>query len=81
MERIRANSFCCGGGGGVMTGFTDWAGKNAGLRIQEGVDTGADKMISICPFCYFNLTEGTRRVSSKMSLHDLTELIDAALEE
>jgi heterodisulfide reductase subunit D len=81
MERIRGNSFCCGGGGGVMTGFTDWAGKNAGLRIQEGVDTGADKMISICPFCYFNLTEGTRRVSSKMSLHDLTELIDAALEE
>ncbi len=81
MERTRSNSFCCGGDGGVMTGFTDWAAKNAGLRIQEGMETGADKMVSICPFCYFNLTEGSRRVGSNMTLHDLTELVDAALEE
>lgn len=80
MERIRGNSFCCGGGGGVMTGFTEWSGKNAGLRIMEGVATGMEKMVSICPFCYFNLTEGSRRVGSNMTLHDLTELIDAALE-
>ncbi len=64
-----------------MTGFTDWAGKNAGLRIQEGEETGAEKMVSICPFCYFNLTEGSKRVGSKMTLHDLTELIDLALAE
>ena len=81
MDRIRGNSYCCGGGGGVMTGFTDWAGKNASLRIQEGEETGADKMVSICPFCYFNLTEGSKRIGSEMTLHDLTELIDLALAE
>ena len=79
MDRIRGNSFCCGGGGGVMTGFTDWAAKNASLRIQEGMETGAEKMISTCPFCYFNLTEGSKRINSTMTLHDLTEIIDMAM--
>ena len=81
MDRIRSNSYCCGGGGGVMTGFGDWAAKNAGLRIAEGMETGAEKMISICPFCYFNLSEGAKRTGSKMTLHDLTELVDAALQD
>lgn len=81
MDRIKGNSFCCGGGGGVMTGYGDWAAKNAGLRIEEGMQTGAEKMVSICPFCHFNLNEGSRRINSEMKMHDLTELIDAVLEE
>jgi heterodisulfide reductase subunit D len=79
MKRNRANSFCCGGGGGVMTGFGEWAAKNASLRIQEGEDTGAERMVSICPFCHFNLNEGAKRISSQIKVHDLTELIDQVL--
>ncbi|MCD4677188.1 MAG: (Fe-S)-binding protein [Desulfobacula sp.] len=79
MERIGSNSYCCGGGGGVMTGYGDWAAKNAGLRIQEGLDTGAEQMISICPFCHYNLNEGSKRIQSDMKLYDLVELIDMAL--
>ena len=70
-----------GGGGGVMTGFGDWATKNAGLRITEGLETGADRMVSICPFCHYNLNEGAKRLGSSMTLHDLTELIDEVLPE
>ena len=81
MERIRGNSFCCGGGGGVMTGFGDWATKNASLRIREGLEVGAEKMISICPFCHYNLNEGAKRAGSGMTLHDLTELVDMAIGE
>ncbi len=81
MERIRANSFCCGGGGGVMTGFGDWATKNASLRIEEGMETGAEKMVSICPFCYFNLNEGAKRIGSGMQVVDLVELVDQVLPE
>ena len=81
MERIRDNSYCCGGGGGVMTGFGDWAAKNAGYRIQEGMMTGAEKMVSICPFCHYNLNEGAKRVNSDMRLHDLVELLDMATED
>jgi hypothetical protein len=38
-------------------------------------------MVSICPFCHFNLNEGSKRIGSAMTLHDLTELIDLALPE
>lgn len=79
MQRIRANSYCCGGGGGVMTGFGEWATKNAGSRIQEGLDTGAEHMVSICPFCHYNLNQGAQKIGAKMKAHDLTELIDQVL--
>ena len=79
MERIRSNSYCCGGGGGVMTGYGDWAAKNASLRIEEGMDTGAEHMVSICPFCHYNLNQGSQRIDSKMKLYDLTELVDRVL--
>jgi heterodisulfide reductase subunit D len=79
MDRIRANSYCCGGGGGVMTGYPDWAQRNAALRIEEGLETGAEHMVSICPFCHFNLNQGSQALGSSMKLYDLIELIDRAL--
>lgn len=81
MERIRANSYCCGGGGGVMTGYGDWAAKNASKRIEEGMGTGAEHMVSICPFCHYNLNQGALRIGSGMKLYDLVELIDQVLPE
>ncbi len=81
MQRIRANSYCCGGGGGVMTGFPDWAQRNAALRIQEGMETGAETMVSICPFCHYNLNQGSQGIGSPMKLVDLTELINQVLPE
>ncbi|NQT56541.1 MAG: (Fe-S)-binding protein [Desulfobacteraceae bacterium] len=81
MQRIRANSYCCGGGGGVMTGYGDWAAKNASGRIEEGMETGADYMVSICPFCHYNLNEGSRRIGSGMKLYDLVEIIDQVIPE
>jgi len=79
MGRIRANSYCCGGGGGVMTGYGEWAASNASKRISEGMETGADYMVSICPFCHYNLNEGAKRIESPMKLLDLVELIDRVL--
>ena len=81
MERIRDNSYCCGGGGGVMTGYGDWAAKNASKRIEEGLQTGAEHMVSICPFCHYNLNEGSRRLGSDMKLYDLVELLDQVVPE
>ncbi|MEW6443272.1 MAG: (Fe-S)-binding protein [bacterium] len=81
MERVRANSYCCGGGGGVMTGYADWAARNASERVREGMRTGADLMATICPFCHHNLSEGSRRIESPLRVVDLVELIDRALPE
>ena len=76
MERTRGNSYCCGAGGGVMTGYREWATKNASGRIEEGIATGAEHMVSICPFCHFNLNEGAKRINSNMRVYDLVELLD-----
>ncbi len=62
-----------------MTGYGDWATKNAGLRIEEGMSTGAEHMVSICPFCHYNLNEGAKRIKSPMKLYDLVEFLDMAL--
>ncbi|MCA1787996.1 MAG: hypothetical protein LC657_18640, partial [Desulfobacteraceae bacterium] len=59
--------------------YGDWAAKNAGLRVKEALDTGAEQMISICPFCHFNLNEGSKRIKSDMKVYDLVELIDMVL--
>ena len=79
MKRIRGNSYCCGGGGGVMTAYGDWAAKNASKRIEEGMETGAEHMVSICPFCHYNLNQGAQRIGSSMMLYDLVELLDKAI--
>ncbi len=81
MGRIRANSYCCGGGGGVMTGYSDWATGNAAKRIEEGMATGAEDMVSICPFCHYNLNQGAGRIGSSMKLYDLVELLDRVVPE
>ena len=33
-------------------------------------------MVSICPFCHYNLNEGAKRINSDMRLVDLVELMD-----
>ena len=81
MSRIKANSYCCGGGGGVMTGFREWATENGGKRIEEGMSTSAENMVSICPFCHYNLNQGSQKIGNDMKLLDLVELIDRVLPE
>ena len=81
MERIKDNSYCCGGGGGCMTGYGDWAAKNASKRVEEGMNTGSEQMVSICPFCHYNINEGSRRIESDMKLYDLVELVDQVMPE
>ena len=43
------------------------------------METGADRMVSICPFCHFNLNEGSKRIGGQVKVHDLTELVDKVL--
>ena len=62
-----------------MTGFGEWATKNAGLRVAEGESTGAGVMVSTCPFCNYNLGQGAKRIGSAMQVLDLVELIDQVL--
>ena len=68
MVRNRENAFCCGGGS-VDPEFTKWA---AAERRREAAFTGADAIVSCCPFCRDSLEDGEENA---MQYLDLTELL------
>ncbi len=79
-ERIKDQSWCCGGGGGVRTAFPDFAHSTAAKLIDEAKKTtGAEAIITCCPFCELNISDVLIKRSDDMKLIDLTELIISAM--
>jgi Fe-S oxidoreductase len=85
MEMFRENSDCCGMGGGRM-----WMEIPKGLvtsqtiaerRVKQALDTGAEVLLTACPFCKITLTDAVKalRVGESIQVMDITELIAAVL--
>jgi Fe-S oxidoreductase len=79
MKTIKQNSKCCGAGGGLKKGFPELALEISKSRILEAEETGAEIIVSICPFCYRNLSDAIKDSNSNLKMVDLTELLDQAL--
>ena len=79
MKTIKQNAKCCGAGGGVKKGFPELALEIAKSRIQEAEETGAEYLVSICPFCYRNLSDAIKAMGSNIKMVDLMELVNTAL--
>jgi len=79
MERIEEYAYCCGAGAGVKSAFPEMALKTAKTRIEEAEDSGADIIVSACPFCSTNLQDGILEKKSKLKYFDISELILMAL--
>lgn len=75
MERIKDQSWCCGGGGGARTAFPDFARKTAAKRIAEAQKCGAQAIVTSCPFCIQNIGDALDTMDDGMQLFDLTELM------
>jgi len=80
MKTIKQNAKCCGAGGGVKKGFPELALEIAKSRVREAEETGADSVISICPFCYRNLSDAIKALNSNIKMIDLMELIIQAID-
>lgn len=74
MDRSRENSFCCGA---RATGnyFPDMAGYTARERLGDFRATGADILITACPYCKENF-QNAMPGEEKARVKDLFELID-----
>jgi Fe-S oxidoreductase len=77
MGRRKTHNFCCGAGGGRM-----WMEEKEGTpvnqnRAREAVQTGAEVVITECPFCMTMMTDGTQAVSKDkpMQVLDLAEWV------
>ena len=72
MARIRENSWCCGAGGGVRTFEPEFATWAAGQRAEEALSTGAEALVTSCPWCEQNLTDGSE---NRIPIYDIAELL------
>jgi len=75
MKRSREFSRCCGAGGGVKAGFPPINNAMTDMRIEDAEETGADELVTACPFCYQSLQLGIQRKNSYLKIRDVTELL------
>jgi Fe-S oxidoreductase len=79
MERIREWSYCCGAGGGVLEAFPDFAGWTAGERIEEAESTGAEAIVTACPWCERILQDTIAKTNRSLKVIDAIELLNGAM--
>ncbi len=75
MQRIREFSFCCGSGGGAKSAFPEFALATASERAREAATTGADVLVTACPWCESNLSEGIAAAGTGMEGMSLVTLV------
>jgi Fe-S oxidoreductase len=82
MERSKDTGFCCGGGGGLM-----WIEEQPGttkinqMRLEDALKTGAETVVTACPYCLQMFEDSIEHKGLKDSLkaRDLIELVEAAM--
>ncbi len=79
MTRIKEYSWCCGAGGGVNESNPDFARWTAQKRIEEAVSTGAEAIITACPWCEKTLNEAIKENGSSLKVYDIVELVEKAI--
>jgi heterodisulfide reductase subunit D len=76
MYRIKLDSFCCGAGGGVRAGYSEFSLRTSSLRLDEANAIGADIITTECPFCWRNLSDANEEYKHGLTVYGLLEMID-----
>jgi Fe-S oxidoreductase len=79
MTRIKEYSWCCGAGGGVNESNPDFARWTAKERIDEAVSTGAEALVTACPWCEKTFNEAVKASGSNLKVYDIVELLAKAI--
>jgi Fe-S oxidoreductase len=79
MLRIKEYAWCCGGGGGVIDAYPEFNSFTAGERIKEARETGAEALVTACPWCNRSLTDGAKSIGERMPVMDIIELVKQAI--
>ena len=77
MAENRENALCCGAGGGGAWRAVDRDMDLAVLRVRQALDTGADVLVTACPFCLRMLRRAAAHLSAidRLAVQDLSELL------
>jgi Fe-S oxidoreductase len=80
MERIKEAAWCCGAGGGSREAYPEFSSATANERIEEAQTTGADAIVTACPWCERNFIDATGANGTKMKVFDVIELVGQAID-
>jgi Fe-S oxidoreductase/nitrate reductase gamma subunit len=77
MAHFGPDSLCCGGGGGRMWQELKDEKRLSEVRIREAADTGADVIVTACPYCLIMLEDAikTEDLEDRLKVMDLNELL------
>ncbi|MCS7122077.1 MAG: (Fe-S)-binding protein [Archaeoglobaceae archaeon] len=76
MERNRDFSICCGAGGGLRAQFPEISEKITLERILEAESTGAETLVTSCPFCVYQFSK-----VSRLKVRDVVEEVYSSMRE
>lgn len=79
MERIRENAWCCGAGGGVIDTYPELCSWTVTERIEEARATGAEAIVTACPWCERNFIDAIEKDGIKMKVYDIMEVVQQAI--
>lgn len=80
MERTKEYAWCCGAGSGVREAYPDFSSWTGSERIREAMATGAEALVTACPWCKRNLSDAVKESGDKLDVYDIVELVEKALE-
>jgi len=78
MYRIKEYAWCCGAGGGAKEAYPDFNAFTARERIEEAKATGAEALVTACPWCERNFLDAISGNGEKMKVYDIVELVQQA---
>jgi Fe-S oxidoreductase len=83
MSASRQDSLCCGGGGGRIWMETPKSERFSDLRVQQAEETGAEVLVTSCPYCITNFEESRLGMEGDeiLEIKDLTEIVAEAIED
>jgi Fe-S oxidoreductase len=81
MADSRFDSLCCGGGGGRVWMETEKGERFSDLRIDQAIETGAETLVTACPYCVTMLEDSrlTMGAEDKLEIRDVTEILQEVL--
>ena len=79
MKRIKEYSWCCGAGAGVQEAYPDFATWTAGERMEEAKSTGAEALVTACPWCERNFNDAIKERGDGIKVYDVVELVQQAI--
>jgi Fe-S oxidoreductase len=79
MYRIRAAAWCCGSGGGVKEAYPDFSIWTGAERIREAKATGAEAIVSACPWCTQNFGDTLKQTGETLKIFDVIELVQQSI--